>query len=204
MSAARTNDGIDVPVLIGVDDAGRIEAWVATRPGCVLFADNEEQALRGIAAAVDEYDRCLSPADFQPAEMSETTQRTTSVRILERVTVGEPLLHGNTAAFFDWDKQAVTDHEIEATFERLSRTRKQLLRVAHDIGESRWSERPGGGVRTVVDVLHHVAHCEWWYVRAETRVRRTLVGPQSTQTPHLSRAVPHPAAAQASRHVAGG
>lgn len=61
MSAARTNDGIDVPVLIGVDDAGRVEAWVATRPGCVLFADNEEQALRGIAAAVDEYDRCTRP-----------------------------------------------------------------------------------------------------------------------------------------------
>lgn len=163
MSSARTNDRIDVPVLIGVDDAGRVEAWVATRPGCVVFAYNEEPALRSIAAAVDEYDRCLSPVGFQPPTLA-TVEQGTNVRILERVTVAEPLVQGNTAAFFDSDNQPVTVHDIEATFEMLRRTRMQLLDVAHSIGEDRWSERPGGGQRTVVDVLHHVARGEWWYV----------------------------------------
>lgn len=141
---------------------------MATRPGCVAFAENEELALLRIAAALDEYEHWLSPVSVEATASSKatlaSTERRTSVRVLGRVNVAEPLVHGNTAAFFDWDKQIVTIHEIETTFEMLSRSRKRLLDVAHGIGEARWSERPGGGMRTVVDVLHHVARGEWWYV----------------------------------------
>lgn len=162
----------NVPVLLGVDAAGRVEAWVATRPGCVVFAESESEALRRIPAAVDEYDRRLVRCglhsiwnDPSVALRASSTNAGTDVWIAERVSVPEALVHGNTAAFFAWDARPAAAHEIDATLHVLSRSRQELLDVVHGLDAARWAQqRPGGGQRTVVDVLRHVANVEWWYV----------------------------------------
>ncbi|REJ33940.1 MAG: hypothetical protein DIU83_05045 [Bacillota bacterium] len=157
-------------VLLGVDDAGRVEAWVAERPGCVVFAAGEDEALRRIPAAAAEYDGWLARWglarlwDIPAVARALRTADQTGVCILERVPVGESIVHGNTAAFFAWDQQPVTDDEIEATLRLLAASRRELLATLRRFQPDRLTLRPGGGARTVEQIARHVATVEWWYM----------------------------------------
>lgn len=178
MWSASTNLHRAIPVLLGFDDAGRVEAWVAMRPGCVVFAGKESEALEKIPYAMQEYDRWLSryglssvwahfgraASDVAPAPYVPFGEVRTGVCVVERVYVPEDVIGGNTAAFFGWDKQVPTDVEIASTLQVLSSSREELWATARALGAERWSERPGGGQRTVIDILRHVAHVEWWYM----------------------------------------
>lgn len=162
-----------IPVLMGVDAAGRAEAWVANRPGCVVFAEDEASALGQLAEAVEEYDGWtrsigLAVQDIwamgpECAGTDDSTERT-GVCVVERVLVAEDVVHGNTAAFFSWDEAPATEAEIEATLQLLDASRRDLLAAVHALGRRRWSERPGGGARTVEEILRHVGTAEWWYM----------------------------------------
>ncbi|HEY8496767.1 MAG TPA: DinB family protein [Limnochordales bacterium] len=158
------------PVLLGVDADGRAEAWVATRPGCVVFADSEADARRQIPTAVAEYDAWLEGWglsglwDIPEIKVPAVQGIQTGVRIVERVPVGESLVQGNTAAFFQWDSSPPTTAEIEATLRLLERSRQELLATLRRLAPEQLSLRPGGGQRTVEDIVRHVATVEWWYM----------------------------------------
>lgn len=158
------------PVLLGVDEEGRVEAWVATRPGCVVFAASEEEAIGEIPAVAAEYDAWLSRWGIPEIWNIPTVRRAagdgrqTGVRILERVLVGESIVHGNTAAFFQWDAQPATDEEINATLRLLAASRRELLATLRQFPPDKLSMRPGGGRRTVEEIVRHVANVEWWYI----------------------------------------
>lgn len=165
-----------VPVLLGIDPDGRVEAWVPTRPGCVVFADSEAVAISGIYSAIHHYDEWLTRHGLTallPVGTSiskGTSSKETSknppegVHVVERVAVGEDLVRGNTAAFFDWDRQPVNSEDVETTLQLLTCSRHDLLQLVQRLPSYAWSWRPGNGERTVTDVLRHVANVEWWYM----------------------------------------
>lgn len=162
---------INVPILVGVDLDGRVEAWVATRLGCVSFAENEPAAISKIRAQIHDYDRWLtnhqlatSPAAARPIHRQTSAEDRVNIVVVERVTVAERLVHGNTAAFFDWDGQATTSSEIETTLRLLSYSRQDLLDLVHRLPRQEWFKRPGDGQRTVTAILRHIANVEWWYI----------------------------------------
>lgn len=164
-------------MLLGVDDAGRAEAWVATRPGCVVFGETVAAALAQVPAAAGRFDTQLSrwglsdygqawlpwPQPGKSAGAAVGPEGQTGVHVLERVAVGESLQQGNTAAFFHWDAQPASSPEVVATLRLLSRTRTELLDMVRDIKPVHWAARPGGGRRNVEEILRHVAQVEWWY-----------------------------------------
>ena len=173
LEAERMNDGQTAhaqwPVLLGIDDEGRVEAWIATRPGCVVFAPGEARALRQIPAAAAEYDAWVSRWGLDgiwnmPSVQQPLRERQTGVWVLERVPVDEPVVQGNTAAFFRWDEERPGDDEIEATLRLLAASRQELLGTLRRCLPDRLSVRPGGGQRTVEDIVRHVATVEWWYM----------------------------------------
>ncbi len=106
MWSASTNLHRAIPVLLGFDDAGRVEAWVATRPGCVVFAGKESEALEKIPYAMQEYDRWLSryglssvwahfgraASDVAPAPYVPFGEVRTGVCVVERVYVPEDVI----------------------------------------------------------------------------------------------------------------
>ena len=158
------------PVLLGVDEDGRAEAWVATRPGCVVFAASAAEAVSQVPAAAAEYDVWLARWglvgiwDIPTIRPTKGEANQTDVRILERVPVAERVIQGNTAAFFQWDAQAVNTEEIDATLRLLKAPRQELLAVLGQFQPDKLSLRPGGGHRTVEDIVRHVATVEWWYM----------------------------------------
>lgn len=160
-----------VPVLVGIDAHGRAEAWVSTRPGCVVFAESEAAAISGIFTAIYDFDEWLTRHGLEgslPVGLRLSSQTSENgpecVHVVERVTVGEDLVQGNTAAFFDWDREPVDPVDIETTLQWLTCSRHDLLQLVHRLPSEAWSWRPGNGNRTVTDVLRHVGNVEWWYM----------------------------------------
>ncbi len=160
-------DSPALQVLLGLDGAGRTEAWIADRPGCVVFAASESEAISGVPAAAAGYDELLRRWGLDGVWTAASGARPavqTEVRILERVAVDEDVVHGNTAAFFRWDAEPATSQEIEATLTVLERSRQELLGILGGLKPDQWAQRPGGGHRTVEEIVRHVGSAEWWYM----------------------------------------
>ena len=120
---------------------------------------------------------CLQPARTKRCGASRPLPRSTTAgwpaggwpgsgtfRRLRGRFVPPTIVHGNTAAFFAWDQQPVTDDEIEATLRLLAASRRELLATLRRFQPDRLTLRPGGGARTVEQIARHVATVEWWYM----------------------------------------
>jgi len=74
-----------------------------------------------------------------------------------------PRLSGNKAALFSFDLDPPTTAEIRAWLKRAQWNRQDLRALIQKIPPS-LLDRKIKGKRSIREILHHIADCDWWYV----------------------------------------
>jgi uncharacterized damage-inducible protein DinB len=87
-----------------------------------------------------------------------------TVEVMETVRGTCPRHSGDAAALFKPEKQTVTDEMIETAIRRMGYAREDLLELVRGLPDEVMDWKREERMRSIREILTHVARCDWWYV----------------------------------------
>lgn len=137
-----------------------VGAFVPDRPGCWVFARNQESVLEKVKAAILEWHVWMKAH-------GETTEAPSAMRIepteVLHVTYN-PAEAGKPEPLFWSEILPVSSKDINRALRLMKYSRDDLLKLCSglDGGALRW--KPKTEPRTIDNCLKHIAIVEWWYI----------------------------------------
>ena len=175
-------------LLLELAPQGGCLAHIPSLPGLCFRADDPAKALSLAREQVAVYGRWL----LEQSAQRLNTATVALVRLLEKDSLssveiveeerlaGSPVwLSGNPAAFFQHDRQPLTEAAVVAHLDFTRRVIAGFREIVTPLtaAQSAWSPAPGQ--RSIVDTLTHIGNCVWWYC---SRVDDTLPEPEDNPT----------------------
>ena len=86
------------------------------------------------------------------------------ITIEEQHDIGELGTSGGEVAFFEFDKQVVSDDFLETIIHYMTLQRNDLLKLVKSLPVSKLEFTPSGKGRNIVQILMHICNAEEWYI----------------------------------------
>jgi len=141
------------------DASGQAMAHVLDLVGCFASGLTQEEAVRKMPEAIRGY-LAWTRKHGEPITVLEPV----TVEVAETVRGTCPRNSGDAAALFKPEKQAVTDELIKTAIRRMGYAREDLLDLVRGLPDEAMDWKREDRMRSIREILAHVARCDWWYV----------------------------------------
>jgi uncharacterized damage-inducible protein DinB len=86
------------------------------------------------------------------------------VVVEEQTDINELGVSGGEVALFEFDKQLVTNNQLQAGIQYMTFNRRDLLELVKDLTTSELEFTPTGKGRNITQILSHICNAEEWYI----------------------------------------
>ncbi len=136
-------------------------AFVPHFPGCWVFGQTKERALRKVRIAVNEWFKWLKKHGVGIPHISNKVE----MEIVEMLRVDyNPAKAGKPEPLFWSEVLPVKRDDIKRTIQMMDYSRKDLLDLVSELTAKQLSFKPPDEPRSIRNCLRHIAYVEWWYV----------------------------------------
>lgn len=149
---------VSVCLEVGLEATG---AFAPEHPGCWVFGQTQQSALRKVRASIIEWVDWLRSHGEDVPGISPNME----TEITEMLRVDYNPAEARKPEPLFWSEVApVTREDIERTAHLMAYSRSDLIAIVTGLGEGRLDWEPPGEPRTIRDCLAHIAHVELWYI----------------------------------------
>jgi predicted RNase H-like HicB family nuclease len=148
-----------VKLYLEVDSSGHAMAHALDLVGCFDYGLSKDEAVAKMPETVREY-LAWTRRHGEPLTVLEPI----SVEVMETVRGTCPRNSGDAAALFKPEKQAVTEEMIATTIRRMGYAREDLLELVRGLPDEVMDWKREERMRSIREILTHVARCDWRYV----------------------------------------
>jgi len=148
-----------VKLYVEADASGHAMAHALDLVGCFEYGLSKDEAVAKMTEAVREY-LAWTRRHGEPLTVLEPI----TVEVMETVRGTCPRHSGDAAALFKPEKQTVTDEMIETAIRRMGYAREDLLELVRGLPDEVMDWKREERMRSIREILTHVARCDWWYV----------------------------------------
>jgi hypothetical protein len=159
-------------ICLEIDEDGFCAAHVPELLGLYICSESIGKTIRLLADKTRQYRLWLR----RHGEYVKSGEVEFDVREIKFGTC--PRLSGNKAALFSFDLDGPTNEEIKIWLRRARWNRQELMNLVRELNPATLDHKLKGK-RSIREILHHIANCDWWYV-SRLNVKLPENGPDDT------------------------
>ena len=148
-----------VKLYLEVDASGHAMAHALDLVGCFDYGLSKDEAVAKMPETIREY-LAWTRRHGEPLTVLEPV----AVEVMETVRGTCPRHSGDAAALFKLEKQPATEEMIATAIRRMGYAREDLLELVRGLPDEVMDWKREERMRSIREILTHVARCDWWYV----------------------------------------